>query len=113
VGEGPLGLEKFLGDAALLAIGENETNGRAEEGGTDGDPGKGKSIDGNGASHEQDKKGDHNRKAVGDGEITEAGDRLGDGIRIATRPGDGKENDSEVGKEEKKVSPSGGAKGGF
>src|SRR5580704_4324875 len=69
VREGTLGFEKFIGDAALLAVGENQANAGANEGSGDGDPGNGKLIAGNGASHEEDEKGDCDGEAVGDGEI--------------------------------------------
>src|SRR5258708_9379059 len=42
VDEGALGFEKFLGDAALFAVGEDKTDGRAEERWADGGPGQGK-----------------------------------------------------------------------
>src|SRR6266851_7417416 len=112
MGEGPLGFEKFLGDAALFAVGEDETNGRAEKGGTYGNPGKRNLINRKGAPHEEDEKGDHNGKDVADGEIAERGDWLGDGILAATRRG-GQENDGEPGKEKEKITPTGGAERGL
>src|SRR5712664_2704282 len=112
MGEGPLGFEKFLGDAALFAVGEDETNGGAEEGGGDGNPGKRNLINRNGAPHEEDEKGDHNGKTIGDGEIAERGDWFGYGILAATRRG-GKENNGEPGKEKEKITPTGGAERGL
>src|SRR5258708_36756336 len=102
-GECALGFEKFLGDAALFAGGEDKTNGRAEEGCADGDPGKGNLINGNGAPHKENEEWDHDGEAVGDGEIAEAGDGLVNGGLATTRRCDGKEKDGETGQEEKKI----------
>src|SRR5258708_7157910 len=102
VDECALGFKKFLGDAALFAVGEDKTNGRAEEGCADGDPGKGNLINGNGAPHKENEEWDHDGEAVGDGEIAEAGDGLVNGGLATTRRCDGKENDGETGKEEKR-----------
>src|ERR1700722_18230142 len=113
VGEGPLGFEKFLGDADLLPIGEDEAYGGAEEGSADGDPGKGKLINRDSAPHEEDEQGEHHGKAVGDGEIAKTGDRFGDGIPAAALPNDCEINHGQIGKEEEKISPAGGAERGF
>ena len=69
VGEGSFGLEKFFGDAALFAIGEDQANSGAEEGSSDGEPCEGKLIAGKSAAHEKDEKGNDNREAMSDGEI--------------------------------------------
>src|SRR5258708_12283725 len=112
-GECALGFEKFLGGAELVGVGEDKTNGRAEEGWADGDPGKGNLINGNGASHKENEEWDHDGEAVGDGEIAEAGDGLADGSLAVARRCGGKENDGETGKQEKKIAPTGGTEGGL
>src|SRR5258708_36076925 len=53
VDECALGFEKFLGDAALVAVGEDKSNGGAEEGSADVDPGKGNLSKGN-KGHQKD-----------------------------------------------------------
>ncbi len=113
VGEGAFGLEKFFGDAALFAIGEDQANGGAEKGSSDGDPCERKLIAGQGAAHEEDQHGYDNREAVGDSEIAEGGDRLSDGAAGRAVPGRGKENHAEAGKEKQKVSPAGSIERGF
>src|SRR5258708_16502092 len=105
VDECALGFEKFLGDAALFAVGEDKTNGRAEEGCADGDPGKGNLINGNGAPHKENEEWDHDAEAVGDGEIAEAGDRLADGSLAAARRCGGKENEGSRRRKRKEISP--------
>ncbi len=53
VGEGVLGCEKLFGDAALLSIGEDESDRGADKRSDNGEPGEGDLIAGNGAPHEQ------------------------------------------------------------
>src|SRR5258708_8202888 len=112
-GECALGFEKFLGGAELVGVGEDKTNGRAEEGWADGDPGKGSLTKGNGGRHKENEEGDRGGEAVGDGESGEGGDGLADGSLAMARRCGGKENDGETGKEEKKIAPTGGTEGGL
>lgn len=113
VGKGAFGFEKFLRDAALLAISEDETDGRTDKGGDDREPREGKLLARDGAAQKENQKRDYNREAVSDGEVAKTGDGFGDGTHTRARPNGGKKNNGKRREEKNSVGPTGGAESGI
>ena len=109
--ESSFGVEKIFGNAALTAIGEDETDGRADDGGGDDEPGEHDLFAGNGATHEDYKEGDGDGQDLGIEKSANARVGGGQGKRRGLLPVDGEDDDEEAGKHPDEVTPSGGDAG--
>ena len=110
--EGAFGVEKIVRDTALAAIGEDETNGGAEDGGGDGKPSEEQLFAGDGAAH----KNDDERRGDGKNLRGHHGAEAGTGVRKRKKfgrlPVHGEKNDHKIGEHPEKIGPGGGTDGG-
>jgi len=106
-----LGVEQVVGDAALPAVGEHEAGGGTDDRGGDGDPSEGQLFTSDGTAHENDEERDGNRENLSGDKLAD-GREGGDGSGLGLLPGDGEQDNDEVGQHPEKVTPTGSAGGG-
>ena len=106
-----LGVEQVVGDAALPAVGEHEAGGGTDDRGGDGDPSEGQLFTSDGTAHENDEERDGNRENLSGDKLAD-GREGGDGSGLGLLPGDGEQDNDEVGQHPEKVTPTGSTGGG-
>jgi hypothetical protein len=103
------GVEQVIGDPSLLAIGEDEANGRADHRGSDGEPCKEKLFTGDGAAHEDNEKRDSDGENLSNEEIADTSRRRrSNGIGRGLFPAHSEKDDDGVRKHPEEIPPTGG-----
>jgi len=99
-----------VGNQTLPAAGEDEPGGGTDDSGSNSDPSEWQLFLGNGAAHEDDEKGDDDRKNLGGDKLADGGG--GDGSRFGLFPVGGEQDDEEAGQHPEEVAPTGRREGG-
>jgi hypothetical protein len=110
--KGLFGVEQVVSNVTLPAVGEDETSRRTEDGGGDGKPSKKELFARNGASKEDDEKGQTHRKELGSEEIAGARRRKRERGGLRLLPVDSEEDHGEIGQHPEEVAPTGVVEGG-